>query len=254
LLLPYVTGGYPDVSATVEILKRVDPATCACVEIGIPFSDSIADGPVIQASFSRALAGGFRVDALLEAIRAERDAIAVPLLGMVSYSVVYRRGPEAFVDALAGARMDGMVVPDLVCEEAEELAALGRSRGCPLVMMIAPTTEASRRPRIASLSEPFVYYQSLAGVTGERAALPADLTDSVRRLKQETDKPVCVGFGIATAAQVRAVCSVADGAIVGSAIVRRLSAAVDEGQSRAGMADAVAGLVHALAEGLAGAE
>jgi len=246
-LLPYITGGYPDVDTTVAILERIDPAHCAAVEIGIPFSDPIADGPVIQTSFSRALEAGFRLDDLLAAIKRRRDAIRIPLLAMVSYSIVYRREPRAFVTAIRDAGIDGMIVPDLALEEAEDLAAIGRAHDCPLVMMIAPTTSLERRAAIANLSGPFIYYQSLVGVTGERDQLPPDLTRQVAELGEQTGKPICVGFGIATPDHVRTVCGVADGAIVGSAIVRRINAAVDEGRSPA---EAVGAFIEELAGGL----
>ncbi len=249
-LLPYVTGGYPDAATTVAILRALDPQHCACVEIGIPYSDPIADGPVIQTSFSRALARGFKLDTLLAALRGRRTEIGVPLLAMVSYSIVYRRGPAAFVQAARDAGFDGLIVPDLALEEAETLAALGRAHACPLVMMVAPTSDDQRRRRLAALSEPFVYYQSLAGVTGERRSLPPDLAQHVRDLRAATGKPICVGFGIATAEHVRAVCAVADGAIVGSAIVRRMNDAVERGESATTIVPAVAGFIAELGRAL----
>ncbi len=249
-LLPYVTGGYPDAATTVEILRQIDPRGCACVEIGIPFSDPIADGPVIQTSFSRALEHGFKLDDLFGAIRQHRQDIAIPLVAMLSYSIVYRRQPRLFVEAARQAGFDGLIVPDLAIEEAEELAAIGREHECPLVMMVAPTSGQQRRRRIVALSEPFVYYQSLAGVTGERTSLPVDLSEHVRQLRSEAGKPVCVGFGISTPAQAAAVCEFADGAIVGSAIVRRMNDAVDRGQSPTVIAHAVAGFIHELTSAL----
>lgn len=251
-LLPYVTGGYPEPATTVAILERIDPHRCACVELGIPFSDPIADGPVIQSSFSRALERGFKLDALFDALRRRRARIAVPLLVMVSYSIVYRRDPRRFVQAARDAGFDGMIVPDLALEEADELAAIGRDSECPLVMMIAPTSDDARRRRIAALSEPFIYYQSLAGVTGERSQLPPDLVAQVRQLRQETGKPICVGFGISTPEQVRTVCGVADGAIVGSAIVRRMNEAVDRGTPSPVIVQNVIDFIGELAVGLPG--
>lgn len=250
-LLPYITGGFPDAATTVAILKRIDPQICACVEVGIPFSDPIADGPVIQASFATALERGFRLDELFEALGQARGAIAVPLLAMVSYSIVYRRDPQQFVARARAAGFDGLIVPDLAFEEAENLVQISKAAECPLVLMVAPTTADDRRARIAALSEPFIYYQSLAGVTGERTTLPADLTQHVHELRQAAQKPVCVGFGIATAAHVRTVCSVADGAIVGSAIVRQMNEAVARGADSASVADLVFAKVAELAAGLA---
>lgn len=248
-LLPYITGGYPDAQTTVALLTRIDPARCACVEVGIPFSDPIADGPVIQTSFSRALEAGFRLDELLAAIADARDKIAVPLLAMVSYSIVYRREPRAFVERVKAAGIDGLIVPDLAIEEAEELAAIGRAADCPLIMLIAPTSDEDRRRRIAALSAPFIYYQALAGVTGERDSLPADLAEHVAELRSATGKPICVGFGISTAEHVRTVCEVADGAIVGSAIVRRITAAIDSGATGDALIKPVAAFIDELATG-----
>lgn len=246
-LLPYITAGYPDVATTTEILERLDPARVACVELGVPFSDPIADGPVIQASFAAALDRGFQVDALLEAISGVRGRIAVPLVAMVSYSIVFRRGPRRFVAAARASGVDGLIVPDLAFEEAAELSAIGGELDCPLVLMIAPTTAPERRPQIATLSAPFIYYQSLAGVTGERASLPPGLAGEVAALRAATAKPICVGFGISTAEQVRAVCAIADGAIVGSAIVRRMREGIERGESGATLAERVCGFVHSLA-------
>jgi tryptophan synthase alpha chain len=252
-LLPFITGGYPDVATTLALLRGLDPQVVGGVEIGIPFSDPIADGPVIQTSFSRALDRGFRLEHLLgELTRARRD-IPAPLIAMVSYSIVYRRAPRAFVEQARAAGFDGLIVPDLAIEEAEELAAIGRAAECPLVMIVAPTSTPQRRRQIAALSEPFIYYQSLAGVTGERAALPPDLVAQVRQLRAETAKPICVGFGIAQPEHVRAVCAEADGAIVGSAIVRRLNAGVDRGASSAELCAEVHALLGTLAGGLGGA-
>jgi len=249
-LLPYITGGYPDPNATVSILRQVRPDDCAAVEIGIPFSDPIADGPVIQTSFSRALERGFHLDGLLDALAAARPHIAVPLIAMVSYSIVYRREPREFVRRARAAGFDALIVPDLALEEADDLAALARTEHCPLVLMVAPTTDPQRRRRIVALSEPFVYYQSLAGVTGERSALPPDLAAHVRQIRTLTDKPICAGFGISTPAHVRVVCTLADGAIVGSAIVRRMNEAVERGESAAALADSVVRFIRELAAAL----
>jgi tryptophan synthase alpha chain len=245
-LLPYLTAGYPDLATTLAILRRLDPATCLCAELGIPYSDPIADGPVIQHSFARALEAGFRVDDLLAALAAHRDEIAVPLLAMVSFAIVYRRGPEAFVAAATAAGLDGLIVPDLAIEEADELAAIARRHDAALVLIAAPTSPPERRRRIAALSDPFLYYQSVMGVTGERAGLPAGLADEVAQLRGEAGKPVCVGFGISRPEQVAAVCTSADGAIVGSAIVRRITAAAQRGDGPDRIAAQVAAFVREL--------
>ncbi len=245
-LLPYITAGYPDHATTIEILRRMDPNRCACVELGIPFSDPVADGPVIQTSFSRALEAGFRLEPLFDALRTHREEINVPLVAMVSYSIVHRRSPAEFVAAASDAGISGLIVPDLPVEECGDLSETCRDGDCPLVMIVTPTSDQRRRRRIAEISHPFIYYQSLTGVTGERDRLPDDLLENVKRLKRDSGKPVCVGFGISTPRQVADVCSVADGAIVGSAIVRRMNAAVDQGRSREEIVQIVAGFVDQL--------
>ena len=246
-LAPYVTAGYPDAATTVAILERIDPVNIGCVEIGIPFSDPIADGPVIQTSFSRALDSGFRLDAFLDALAAARAGITVPLVAMVSYSIVHRRDPERFITRARAAGIDGLIVPDLAIEEADALADLSQRLDCPLIMIVAPTSDAGRRARIAQRSEPWIYYQSLAGVTGERSRLPPDLARHVADLRAQTNKPILVGFGISRSEHVAAVCEIADGAIVGSAVVRRMTAAIDRGASDGEIADEVVTFIDSLA-------
>lgn len=251
-LLPYITAGYPDCESTLAILRGLPRGACAAVELGIPFSDPIADGPVIQMSFARALAAGFRLDVLFAALRGARNEIGIPLIAMVSYSIVHRRGVERFIDQAVAAGIDGLIIPDLGLEAAGPLAAAARERNCPLVLIVAPTTAPQRRQQIATLSEPFVYYQAVAGVTGERTGLPPDLAASVRSLRAAAGKPVCVGFGISRPEHVAAVCEVADGAIVGSAIVRRMNDAVDRGGRGPAVAAEVAAFVQELAAPLSG--
>lgn len=247
VLVPYITAGYPDLATTLAILKQINPEHVGCVELGIPFSDPIADGPVIQTSFSRALDSGFKLEPLFAALAEEREHIGVPLVAMLSYSIVFRRGPEVFVKRAREAGFDGILVPDLAFEEADELAVLCRDGDLPLVMMAAPTTTEARRQQIVQLSAPWVYYQSLAGTTGERSALPEDLSQRVKEIREIANKPVCVGFGISTPEQVGAVCEIADGAIVGSAIVRRINAAVDAGKNQDALAAEVSDFINQLA-------
>lgn len=246
-LLPYITAGYPDVDTTIEILRRLDPQRIVCVELGIPFSDPIADGPVIQTSFGRALDAGFRLDGLFHALRAAHASIRVPLVAMVSYSIIFRRGVAEFVAAARHAGISGILAPDVATEEAETLFRCCQDAELGLILIAAPTSDEARLRRIAALSNPFIYYQCVAGVTGERGALPAELSERVRQLRTLSGKPVCVGFGVSRPEQVRAVCDVADGAIVGSAIVRRMNDAVTAGLAGAALAEAVVGWIDELA-------
>ena len=219
-LAPFVTAGDPDVDTTVAVLETIDAAGASLCELGVPYSDPIADGPVIQASYTRALAQGITLAGVFDAARRAAAECGMPILAMASYSLIFRRGIDRFVaDALA-AGLAGFVVPDLPLEESDDLDAACRAAGLALVRLVTPTTPPDRAAAIAKKSTGFLYCVSVAGVTGARTELPAGLVDRVRWLKTQTDVPILVGFGIASAEQVRAVAAVADGAIVGSALVR----------------------------------
>lgn len=249
-MLPYLTGGYPDPSATQEWVRRLDAEGIAAIEIGFPYSDSIADGPVIQDSFNRALDSGFRLESLFEAVAAVRATVEVGLIAMVSFSIVRRGGVERFVERAAQCGFDGLIVPDLPIEEAGEVRAAAEESGLRNILLVAAGTPPERAEEIARQSTGFVYQVAARGVTGERDRLPEDLRTRVERLRAACGLPICVGFGVSTADQVRQVCEVADGAIVGSAIVRRISEALDAGQDRDTLVDSVARFVEGLAEGV----
>lgn len=223
-LLPFITAGYPSLEATGALLREFDRIGVPVCELGIPFTDPIADGPVIQASYTDALASGVALDGVLGMVRRFRDAGGkLALLAMVSYSIVYRHGVEHFLDAAAAAGIDGLIVPDLPLGESAAMENLAAERGLALVLLIAPTTPPERRLEIARHSRGFLYFISVAGITGERTKLPPQTIDAVAEMRRHTDTPVCVGFGISDPAAVRSVCQAADGAIVGSAIVRRIT-------------------------------
>ena len=249
-LLPYLTGGYPGVDATAEWIKRFDVGGVAAIEIGFPYSDSIADGPVIQESFYRALARGLKIDDLFEMVHAVRPAVDVGLIAMVSFSIVRRMGVERFTDRAAECGFDGLIVPDVPHEEADEVIAATAARGLCNAMLVAPTTSPERAEQIARRSTGFVYQVAARGITGERDRLPADLRVRVERLRSVADLPVCVGFGVSSAAHVRQVCEAADGAIVGSAIVRRITDALDTGESHDTIIERVAEFVDELSRGV----
>ena len=224
LLLPFITGGYPDLKATEAILAEFQARGVKVCEIGFPYSDPVADGPVIQASYTHALAKGVTSEGIFEAVRGYRDGGGtMGLLAMVSYAIIFRHGVAEYFAAAAKAGFDGFIVPDLPLDEAGQIEALARRQNLANVMLIAPTTGADRRERIASHATGFIYYVSIAGITGERTTLPAATAEAVAALRSKTATPVCVGFGISGPEAVAQVCKVADGAIVGSAIVRRLA-------------------------------
>ena len=226
-LVPFLPAGYPNLPTTVACLKELEQAGANVIEIGFPFSDPIADGPVIQEAFTVALAAKIKVADVFRAASDARKAIKTPLVAMVSYSIVFRYGVEKFARDARAAGFDGLIIPDLPPPEAQRVTGLIRSAGLDTILLVAPTTAPERRGEIASLSSGFVYYLSVAGITGERDQLPADLAGSVKQLKSMTKVPVCVGFGVHQARQVKQLAEVADGAIVGTAYVRRMKQILD---------------------------
>jgi tryptophan synthase alpha chain len=196
-LMPYITAGFPDLATTAALIKEMPRCGAGMLELGIPFSDPIADGPVIQGSFTEALAKGLKSKQVFEMISDIRQEVEIPIAAMVSYSIVNRLGPEQYIGYCAKAGIDGLIVPDLPLEEAEPVAALIQKAGLSCIMLVAPTSEVERQNQIAKMSSGFIYYISVTGITGERKELPDELADNVARLKEVSGgKPVCVGFGI----------------------------------------------------------
>jgi len=273
-LVPFITAGYPDLETTEALLRDFESRGVRICELGIPFSDPIADGPVIQASYTEALAAGITSDRIFEMVRRYRGSMSrdgstgspqggssgltagrkgagavsrdrkgagavsrdrkgagglgqMALVAMVSYSIIYRHGVEDYLAATREAGFDGLIVPDLPLEEAAQFEQLAAGNGLANVMLMAPTTPPQRRLRIAGHSKGFIYFISVAGITGERAKLPEESIAAVAELRKHTSTPICIGFGISNPATVRHVCEVADGAIVGSAIVHRVTDAKD---------------------------
>ena len=235
--------------ATPELILAAQEGGAGVVELGIPFSDPIADGPVIQGSYTQALLAGATVKKSLEATKAARKlGVTIPIVAMVSFSIIFKMGTQAFAQACAEHEIDGLILPDVALEEAVAVVDAVREAGLRSSLLVAPTSPPARRAAIARLCDGFVYYLSVSGITGERKALPLDIAPNVAELKKVTQVPICVGFGIATAEQVREVTRVADGAIVGSALIRRLTAAADQGV--AGQVKATREFVAELAKGL----
>lgn len=226
ILLPYVTACYPSRDATAAILRKLDQVGVGAVELGFPFSDPVADGPVIQTSFVRAIDKGFRVDQAFEVVASVRPQVRVPIIAMVSYSVIYRYGLERFASNAAKAGYDAILSPDLSVEESQPLLDMAAKYNLVVPMLIAPTSPAARRDSIGAKCSGFIYCVAVAGTTGERDDLPAELAEQVAGLRR-FGKPLCVGFGVSKPKHVAKVWQIADGAIVGSAIVRRLNEAAD---------------------------
>lgn len=249
-LMPFVTAGDPDLAFTAAVLKEVIGRGCHLCEVGIPYSDPIADGPVIQASYTRALEHKIKLADILKTLGEVAPEVTAPLVTMVSYAIVYRQELEKYIDEIKDRGLAGLIVPDLPVEESAQLAAICRKRDVSLIQLVTPTTPRDRAIRIAETSTGFLYYVSVAGITGERTALPPELVDNVGWLRTQTDLPICIGFGISSPEHVRLLAPVADGLIVGSAIVRRIAAAAEKPRDQVirDVGDYVAELLQALDE------
>jgi tryptophan synthase alpha chain len=225
-LMPYLMGGFPDLPTSIEIGLAYAEAGADLVELGVPFSDPLADGPVIHAAGTAALRAGATVPLVLDAARA--IAQRVPVVAMCYANSIFARGAERFADALVDSSVSGLIVPDLPVEESEELLRVCDDRGLALVPLIAPTSTDERLARIGADARGFVYTVSVIGTTGERAAVDGALARVVGRVAASTDVPVAVGFGISTPQHVAAAADAgADGVIVGTRLVRAASEAED---------------------------
>ena len=219
--IPFLMAGDPSLSATAGQLAALAAGGADIIELGVPFSDPIADGPVNQRAAMRALAAGTGLSGILELIARHRDQLGVPIVLFTYYNPVYARGLERFAEQAAASGVDGVLCVDLPPEEAErDLVPVLRDRGVDTIFLLAPTSTRDRIARVAAASSGFVYYVSRTGTTGERSSLPPDLMRELRRLRRRLDLPLAVGFGISSPDQVAAVSEVADGVVVGSALVR----------------------------------
>lgn len=228
--MPFVTAGDPDLAATELLVQMLAERGASLIEIGFPYSDPIADGAVIQASYTRALNNGIRIDEIFKLVRRLADAPdlkarGIPLVGMVSYSLVHHRSPEAFIAQAQAAGLSGAIVPDLPIEESEALERMAATGDFKLIQLVTPTTPRDRAARIARTSTGFLYCVSLTGITGERERLPDEVLGQLAWLRQQTDLPLCVGFGVSRPEHVRMLREAADGVIVGSALVRPMEQA-----------------------------
>ena len=222
-LMPFITAGDPDLDFTAKLLRAIVSRGASLCELGIPYSDPIADGPVIQDSYTRALAHKIKLAQILAMLRQITPKLPAPVVTMVSYAIVYRHGLDAYVRDAKTAGVAGLIVPDLPLEESGPLSDICRREDLSLIPLITPTTPRDRALRIARLATGFIYYVSVTGITGERKDLPPEIVDNVAWLRGQTPLPICIGFGISRPEHVRRLAPVADGLIVGSAIVRRMA-------------------------------
>ena len=220
--IPFITCGDPDVETTMACVREMVKAGADLIELGIPFSDPTAEGPVIQGANLRALTGGVTTDRIFDMVRELRKDVAVPMVFMTYANVVFSYGAERFISTCAGIGIDGLILPDLPFEEKEEFLSVCRAHGVALISLIAPTS-ANRVAMIAKEAEGFIYLVSCLGVTGVRSSITTDLGPIVRTIRENTDVPCAVGFGISNPEQAKAMAKEADGVIVGSAIVKLIA-------------------------------
>jgi tryptophan synthase alpha chain len=251
-LVTYLTAGDPDPETSARLFAGLPTAGADLIEIGMPFSDPMADGPVIQEAGQRALKQGMtlrRILALVSELRCGDDATPIVLMGY--YNPIYRYGPESFSRDAVTAGVDGVIVVDLPPEEAAELTAPARAARLDVVRLATPTSDDRRLPAIVEHASGFIYYVAIAGITGTRSADAADVTAAVARLRRFTELPIGVGFGIRTPEQAAAVARAADGAVVGTALVQRLALNLNpDGSAKPGLVDAVLADVSALGQGV----
>lgn len=235
-------AGDPTLQETEQLVPAIEKAGADIIELGVPFSDPIADGPVIQQAAERALRNGTSLRNILPMVSRLRKRTQIPLVLMAYYNNIHAFGPEAFCREATAAGIDGLIVPDMPPDEAGPLKAPAAASGLRLIFLLAPTSTSKRRAYVARQSQGFVYYVSLTGITGAKLNDFADVGKNVEKIRRVSKTPIAVGFGVATPDDARNLSSLADGVIVGSAIVKQIAAR----QQDAGMIDHVAGFVHSL--------
>lgn len=219
-LIPFLTAGDPSVEVTVELVRTLAENGADLIELGVPFSDPMADGPTIQAASERALAAGTTLKKVLQVVTQVRTESQIPLVLMGYYNPIFRYGAERFAKDAVAAGVDGLLLVDLPPEEVGEISDVMRAAGLALITLLAPTTPPERMQRLAAAAEGYLYYVSMTGVTGTQKITPADIRVAVESIQGMTEVPVGVGFGITTVADARAVGEFADGVVVGSALVK----------------------------------
>jgi len=254
-LVTFLTAGDPDPETSLAILRALPEAGADVIELGMPFTDPMADGPAIQMSSQRALKAGQTLKKTLDMVRAFRKTEnSTPIVLMGYYNPIYIYGVERFLTDAKSAGVDGLIVVDLPPEEDEELCLPALAAGLNFIRLATPTTDDKRLPAVLANTSGFVYYVSITGITGAATPDPGKVTGAVARIKRHTKLPVAVGFGVRTAEQAAAIASGADGVVVGSALVSALKASLDRNdKATASTVEAVTGLVAELARGVRGA-
>jgi len=240
--IAFITSGYPSLAATGKLVSELSKSGVDIIELGVPFSDPMADGPIIQEASQAALKKGVNLNDILNLVKAVREDVDTPICLMTYYNPIFCFGEEEFVKKAVACGVDGVIIPDLPPEEGKSFLKSANKFGLDTVFFLSPTTTLERVQFISGISKGFIYYVSLTGVTGPRQNLPQDLVNNIKKIKKATSKPVCVGFGISNAKQVKAVFKIADGVIIGSAIVKKIR----ENIGRPDLAKKVAKFVSSL--------
>lgn len=238
----FITAGYPSLAVTEKLILEFDRIGVDVIELGVPFSDPMADGPVIQEASQEALKKNTHLVDILNLVKKVRKSVKVPICLMSYYNPIFCFGDERLVKSAVEAGVDGVIIPDLPPDEGRSFIKSADRHGLDVILFVSPTTSNKRIKYISSLAKGFIYYVSLTGVTGARQALPGDLLARLKEIKKITSKPVCVGFGVSTHKQVKDIQSLSEGVIVGSAIVKKIK----ENISSKALVSRVSGFVRAL--------
>lgn len=247
-LIAYLMAGDPGLAETEQLVVALEQAGADIIELGVPFSDPIADGPVIQQAAERALKSGTSLRKILDSVKSLRQRTEIPIVLMLYYNSIHAMGYEKFCTAAKAAGVDGLIVPDMPPDEADPLKGPADAAGLPLIFLLAPTSTPSRRRLVAEESHGFVYYVSLTGITGAKLSNVTDIQQNVQKLKKVSASPVAVGFGVATPEDAAQVSKMADGVIVGSAIVKRIASYQQDPAMVGHVAEFVRSLKTAMAE------
>lgn len=219
--IPYIMAGDPNIQRTKELVKILEECGADIIELGVPFSDPMADGPAIQKAAQRALSEGVTLSAVIDFVSAVRKETEIPIILMTYYNPVFKYGEEKFVADASSAGVDGVIVPDLPPDEAENLIKFSKKAGLDTIFLLAPTSTEERVKKISKASSGFIYYVSITGITGSKLSMDSSIETHISHIKNVSGKPVAVGFGISTPEEASVVSDFADGVIVGSAIVRK---------------------------------
>ena len=248
-LIAYLMAGDPGLAETEQLVVALEQAGADIIELGVPFSDPIADGPVIQQAAERALKNGTSLRKILDSVKSLRQRTEIPIVLMLYYNSIHAMGCEQFCKAAKTSGVDGLIVPDMPPDEAGPLKGPAGKAGLSLIFLLAPTSTADRRKLVATESHGFVYYVSLTGITGSKLSNVGDVQDNVKKLRKVSTAPVAVGFGVATPEDAARVSKVADGVIVGSAIVKRIASYQQDPKMVGHVAEFVRSLKAAMAVG-----